>query len=47
MKDALLHMIENKETSDNFDISNDGKLNGADLDRLNNKIKNILKKGPP
>lgn len=47
MKDALIHMIQNKETVDHFEISNDEKLSNTDFVQLNNKIKKILKQGPP
>lgn len=43
MKDALIHMIENKESADTFEMSYDDKLNYTDFDKINNKIKNILK----
>jgi hypothetical protein len=45
MKDALIHMIQNKETADNFEICEN--LEGTDMDKLNNKINKILKNGPP
>jgi|LauGreSBDMM110SN_4_FD.fasta_scaffold1390599_1 hypothetical protein len=43
MKDALIHMIQNKETADNFEISNNDKLNNTEFLKLNNKLKDILK----
>ena len=36
-------MIENKESADTFEMSYDDKLNYTDFDKINNKIKNILK----
>ena len=45
MKDALIHMIQNKETADNFEYCDN--LEGTDMEKINNKINKILKNGPP
>ena len=45
MKDDLIHMIQNKETADNFEYCDN--LEGTDMEKINNKINKILKNGPP